>query len=100
MKESSAFQQTNARGYTMMVAYLQILHTKMWFQIKMSAMVMNYLKKYNIWVYIDEFETKQVGSPGFLTELHLKLMDLMALKFELEQRMKQVDCNDKRIVKK
>eukprot|EP00957_Ditylum_brightwellii_P012912 975718-Ditylum_brightwellii.AAC.1 len=44
--------------------------------------------------------SQKVGSPDFLTELHPKLTDLLGLKYELEQRMKQVNCNDERVVKK
>eukprot|EP00957_Ditylum_brightwellii_P088911 6770548-Ditylum_brightwellii.AAC.2 len=72
----------------------------MWFQIKTPTVAMNHLKKYNIWVYIDEFETRRVGSLDFITELHPKLTDLAALAFELEQRMRQVDCNNEHVIKK
>eukprot|EP00957_Ditylum_brightwellii_P106835 8150492-Ditylum_brightwellii.AAC.1 len=60
---------------------------------------MNHIKKYNIWMYIDEFDTKKVGSSGLITELHPKLMNLDALKFEMERNMMNVDCTDEQVVK-
>eukprot|EP00957_Ditylum_brightwellii_P019478 1469522-Ditylum_brightwellii.AAC.1 len=87
MKESSICQQTSTQGYTTMVAYFQIVREKQWFQIKTLTVVMNHLKKYNTWVYMDEFEMRRVRSPGFLTELHPKLTNLAALTFGLEQMM-------------
>eukprot|EP00957_Ditylum_brightwellii_P112981 8615402-Ditylum_brightwellii.AAC.1 len=94
MKETCIQQQANGRGYVTMVAYLMVVHTKKWYQLKYLEMVMSHIKKYNIWMYIDKFDTKKVGSLGFITELHPKLTNLDALKFEMEQKMMNVDCNN------
>eukprot|EP00957_Ditylum_brightwellii_P143212 10912091-Ditylum_brightwellii.AAC.1 len=83
-----------------MIAYLTVVHTKKWYQLKYLEVVMNHIKKYNIWIYIDEFDTKKVGSPGFIMELHLKLMNLDALKFEMERNMINVNCNDEQVIEK
>eukprot|EP00957_Ditylum_brightwellii_P101489 7734098-Ditylum_brightwellii.AAC.1 len=81
-----------------MIAYLTVVHTKKWYQLQYPEVVMNHIKKYNIWMYINEFDTKKVGSPGFITELHPKLTNLDALKFDMERKMMNVNCNDEQVV--
>eukprot|EP00957_Ditylum_brightwellii_P155187 11813621-Ditylum_brightwellii.AAC.1 len=79
---------------------MMIIHTKKWSKIKYLEVVMNHIKKYIIWMHIDNFDTKKVGSQGFITELHPKLTNLDALKFEIERKMINIDCNDERVVEK
>eukprot|EP00957_Ditylum_brightwellii_P111452 8500836-Ditylum_brightwellii.AAC.1 len=100
MKETGIRQQTNGRGYVTMIAYIMVVYTKKWNHLKYLEVVMNHIKKYNIWMYINEFDTKKVGSPGFITELRHQLTNLDALKFEMERNMMHVNCNDERVVEK
>ena len=89
---------TNARGSKTMIMYIMIVHKRAWYQIKRSEVVMNHLKKHNIWAYIDEFNTKKVGSPGFITELHPCLTNLKTFKTELESKMRDAECDEENVV--
>eukprot|EP00957_Ditylum_brightwellii_P131947 10061421-Ditylum_brightwellii.AAC.1 len=61
---------------------------------------MTHFRKNNTWVYVNEYDTKYVGSPGFLTEIHPKLINLPTLKFDVEAGLKDVNCNEEKVVSK
>eukprot|EP00957_Ditylum_brightwellii_P075687 5752183-Ditylum_brightwellii.AAC.1 len=66
-------QETNATGYKKMVLYMMVVYKKPWHMIKHHYIVMNHLKTNNIWVKIDEYDTKKA-------------------------EIQDVDCNEKQIL--
>eukprot|EP00957_Ditylum_brightwellii_P053515 4055641-Ditylum_brightwellii.AAC.1 len=96
MEEFIICQQTDHKETIVMVLYLKVIYTNDWGNIKFNQIVMTHLRKNYIWVYVDVYGTKCVGSPGFLTKICPKLIDLPQLKFAIEAGLKDVNCNEEK----
>eukprot|EP00957_Ditylum_brightwellii_P111408 8496980-Ditylum_brightwellii.AAC.1 len=81
-----------------MMMYMKIMHKKQWKDIKSSKVVLSYLEKHSIYVYIDKFNSEKVGSLGFVTKIHPKLVNLSMLKYRIQEALKNAMCNREKVI--
>eukprot|EP00957_Ditylum_brightwellii_P185370 14114997-Ditylum_brightwellii.AAC.1 len=82
-----------------MYLYVTIVHHKEWKDIKFSEMVLNHLKKNHVFAYVDEYKAKKVGSPGCISKIHPKLVNIPNLKVAVMSRVKMAKCAEKEVDK-
>eukprot|EP00957_Ditylum_brightwellii_P146006 11118722-Ditylum_brightwellii.AAC.1 len=51
-------------------------------------------------MFIDQFNTKKVGTPGFITRFHQKIHNMKKLREAIKNGLKIVDCDKEEAVKK
>eukprot|EP00957_Ditylum_brightwellii_P069982 5315467-Ditylum_brightwellii.AAC.1 len=51
-------------------------------------------------MFIDQFNTKKVGTPGFITQVHPKIHNMKKLQEAIDNGLKIVDCDKEETVKK
>eukprot|EP00957_Ditylum_brightwellii_P088486 6738983-Ditylum_brightwellii.AAC.1 len=81
-----------------MAMCLSPVYQKTWKDIKFSETVLNHVKKTNVYIFVDEFKTKKVGSPGFITIIHLRLANLKQVKETIVEGLERVECDEEKIV--
>eukprot|EP00957_Ditylum_brightwellii_P212220 15367097-Ditylum_brightwellii.AAC.2 len=87
-------------GYVMMIMYAKIIHQKAWKELKDSEAVMLYLRQNRVFMCIDQFNTRKVGTPGFVTKNHPKIHNMKKLRGAIEYGLKAVDCHKEETVRK
>ena len=83
-----------------MIMYAKVIHQKAWKEIKDSNAVMSYLRQNHVFMFINQFNTKKVGTPGFITRVHPKIHNMKKLQEAIENGLKIVDYDKEETVKK
>eukprot|EP00957_Ditylum_brightwellii_P068346 5188490-Ditylum_brightwellii.AAC.1 len=60
---------------------------------------MNHLNNKRAYAYVDEFNKQKTSTPGAISRVHPKLINLKKLKDSLEIGMKSAQCNKEQVVK-
>eukprot|EP00957_Ditylum_brightwellii_P120496 9193588-Ditylum_brightwellii.AAC.1 len=97
-QEFKVCQEILKQGYITMYMHMKIVHKISWKDIKFHYTVLSYLKRHQIIIIVDNFETKKIGSPGFITKVHPKLVNLKTLHKTIKESLGMVNCNDKKVV--
>lgn len=61
------------RGRKQIVAFVRLITKVLVNDIKFDTMVFAYLRRENVYVRVDHFETQQIGSPWFVIKVHPNL---------------------------
>eukprot|EP00957_Ditylum_brightwellii_P015676 1182703-Ditylum_brightwellii.AAC.1 len=59
---------------------------------------MVYLRKNRVFMFIDQFNTRKVGTPGFVTQVHPKIHNMKKLREAIKYGLKVVDCDKEETV--
>eukprot|EP00957_Ditylum_brightwellii_P000139 10635-Ditylum_brightwellii.AAC.1 len=54
--------------------------------------------KHSICVNVDEFNSKKVGPSGFVTKIHPKLVNIPALKYRIQEALRNTMCDRVKVV--
>eukprot|EP00957_Ditylum_brightwellii_P094495 7194818-Ditylum_brightwellii.AAC.1 len=66
-------RQTEGRTNNKASVYCKLVMYKNMGDLKYHEVVINYIKKKNIFINMDWFNCKEVASPGFIIDLHPKI---------------------------
>eukprot|EP00957_Ditylum_brightwellii_P156186 11887902-Ditylum_brightwellii.AAC.2 len=83
-----------------MVMFITVAHILPWDTLKYSKKGLQHLNKQSVSAYVDEFNMEKTSSPGFVQQIHPKLINLKSLKVALEVGMRSAKCNKERAVSK
>eukprot|EP00957_Ditylum_brightwellii_P140032 10669719-Ditylum_brightwellii.AAC.1 len=86
-------RETLEEGYVTMIMYAKIIHQKAWREIQQSESVMLYQRKSCVFMFIDQFNTRKVGTLGFVTQVHPKNHNIKKLREAIEYGLKVVDSD-------
>ena len=92
-------KEVSNSGYITMYVYTTIVHHREWKDIKFSEPVLNHLKKNHVFAYVDEYEAKKVGSPGCISKIHPKLVNIPNLKVAVMNGVRMAKCDEKEVGK-
>jgi hypothetical protein len=63
--------------------------------IKFDANLIHFLRKNKIWLVVDKFDMRRLGSPSFFIDMHPRLTNLNTLDKKLFIVMKRTQLTDK-----
>eukprot|EP00957_Ditylum_brightwellii_P107710 8217508-Ditylum_brightwellii.AAC.1 len=93
-------QDVSEAGYVKMFMHMTMVHFLLFWTLKRHARVCLYLNQKNIWIHQDHFSTAVVCTPGFIGNLHPKLINLQKLYQGLEEGTRNAKSDHKEVPKK
>eukprot|EP00957_Ditylum_brightwellii_P118587 9043950-Ditylum_brightwellii.AAC.1 len=59
---------------------------------------MSYLRQNHVFMFINQFNTRKVGTPGFITQVHPKIHNMKKLREAIKYGLRFVDCDKEETV--
>ena len=91
-------EDTSPRGPRKIVMHCKMISKKKIGDIKFDANLIHFLRENKIWLVVDKFDMRRLGSPGFFIDMHPRLTNLANLNSKLRLVMKRTQLKDKTIM--
>jgi len=91
-------EETSPRGPKKIVMHCKMISKKKIGDIKFDANLIHFLRENKIWLVVDKFDMRRLGSPGFFIDMHPRLTNLTNLHEKLCLVMKRTQLKDKSIM--